>query len=292
MNDKKIITEPTVENSPYLYSGDDKDAISFWFKKQDNNNVLIPVTFTGRKNVHYLLKKYCLVDDSSPIAGSMFFFLYMLTIPISFAISIFLSINMAQLVLDIVEEIFNTSDILFFVLSATTYLIFGLIPILIIDLIYDKGIYFIGEALFNDKYKFSKEDRKKISQDTFLLLSPQMPITLIENAVKINKQVNKIFSFDDDIIEHVDTTELQYYYDDYMRLLAFVSTNHDNISNDLMQKYLKEIKEKTIQLNDIIQEIISLEKEYDENFEQIEKYKLKLQQEMLDDDALRAHYVE
>ena len=46
-----------------------------------------------------------------------------------------------------------------------------------------------------------------------------------------------------------------------------------------------------MQLSDIIQEIISLEKEYDENFEQIEKYKLKLQQEMLDDDALRAYYV-
>lgn len=206
MNDKKIITEPTVENSPYLYSGDDKDAISFWFKKQDNNNVLIPVTFTGRKNVHYLLKKYCLVDDSSPIAGSMFFFLYILTIPISFAISMFLSINIAQLLLDTVEENFSTNDILFFVLSATIYLIFGLLPILIIDLIYDKGTNFIDESLFNDKYKFDKNDRKKISQDTFLLLSPQMPITLIENAMKINKQVNTIFSFDDDIIEHVDTT--------------------------------------------------------------------------------------
>ena len=212
--------------------------------------------------------------------------------PITFAISIFLSINIAQLLLDTVEENFSTNDILFFVLSATIYLIFGLLPIFIIDLIYDKGIIFIGELLFNNKYKFEKDDRKKTFQDTFLLLSPQMPITLIDNAVKINKQINKIFSFDDDIIEHVDTTELQYYYDDYMRLLSFVSTNHDNISNDLMQKYLKEIKEKTMQLSDIIQEIISLEKEYDENFEQIEKYKLQLQQEMLDDDALRAHYVE
>ena len=291
MNDKKIITDPTVENSQYLYSGGDKKVMSYWFKKQDDN-IFMPVTFTGRKNVHYLSKKYCLIDDSSPLTESMFFFLYILTIPISFAISMFLSINIAQLLLDTVEENFSTNDILFFVLSATTYLIFGLLPIFIIDLIYDKGIIFIGELLFNNKYKFEKNDRKKTSQDTFLVLSPQMPITLIENAQKINKQIDKIFSFDDDVIKHIDTTELQYYYDDYMRLLAFVSTNHDNISNDLMQKYLKEIKEKTIQLNDIIQEIISLEKEYDENFEQIEKYKLKLQQEMLDDDALRAHYVE
>lgn len=33
MNDKKIITEPTVENSPYLYSGGDKKVMSYWFKK-------------------------------------------------------------------------------------------------------------------------------------------------------------------------------------------------------------------------------------------------------------------
>lgn len=292
MSNKKIITEPTVENSPYLYSGGDKDAISFWFKKQDNNNVLIPTTFNGRKNVHYLSKKYCLIDDFPPVMRGILLFLYILTMPISFGILVFLSFNISQLLLDIVKENFNISDTLMIILSVPIHCIFALIPVLTTYLMYGKGTNVIDKALFNDKFKFRRKDRKRIYQDTFLLLSPQMPITLIENAMKINKQVNTIFSFDDDIIEHVDTTELQYYYDDYMRLLSFVSTNHDNISNDLMQRYLNKIKEKTIQLNNIIQEIISLEKQYDENLDQIEKYKLKLQQEMLDDDALRAHYVE
>ena len=291
MSNKKIISKPTIENSPYLYSGGDKKIMSYWFKKQDDNTFM-PVTFNGRKNVDYLSRKYCLIADSPPIVESMFFFLYILTMPITFAISMFLSLSIAYFLVETLKENYTINDPILFVLIVTTYLLFALIPIFIVYLIYDKGTNFIDESLFNDKYKFDKNDRKRISQDTFLLLSPQMPITLIDNAVKINKQVNKIFSFDDDIIEHVDTTELQYYYDDYMRLLSFVSTNHDNISNDLMQKYLSKIKEKTIQLNNLIQEIISLEKEYDENFEQIEKYKLKLQQEMLDDDALRAHYVE
>ena len=291
MNNKQIITEPTIGNSPYLYSGGDKKVISFWFKKQDDN-IFMPVTFTGRKNVDYLSKKYCLIDDSSPIVESMFFFLYILTMPITFAISMFLSLNIAYFLVETLKENYTINDPILFVLIVTTYLLFALIPIFIVYLIYDKGTNFIDESLFNDKYKFDKNDRKRISQDTFLLLSPQMPITLIENAQKINKQIDKIFSFDDDTINHVDTTELQYYYDDYMRLLSFVSTNHNNISNDLMQKYLSKIKEKTIQLNNIIQEIISLEKQYDENLDQIEKYKLKLQQKMLDDDALRAYYVE
>ena len=291
MNNKQIITEPTIGNSPYLYSGGDKKVISFWFKKQDDN-IFMPVTFTGRKNVDYLLRKYYLIDDFPPVMRGILLFLYILTMPISFGILVFLSFNISQLLLDIVKENFNISDTLMIILSVPIHCIFALIPVLTTYLMYGKGTNVIDKALFNDKFKFRRKDRKRISQDTFLLLSPQMPITLIENAMKINKQVNTIFSFDDDIIEHVDTTELQYYYDDYMRLLSFVSTNHDNISNDLMQRYLNKIKEKTIQLNNIIQEIISLEKQYNENLDQIEKYKLKLQQEMLDDDALRAYYVE
>lgn len=291
MSNKQIISKPTIENSPYLYSGGDKKVMSYWFKKQDDNTFM-PITFNGKKNTHYLSKKYCLIADSPFIVESMFFFLYILTMPITCAISIFLSLDIAHFLIENLKENYTITDPILFALIDTTYLIFALIPIFIVYLIYDKGTNFIDESLFNDKYKFDKKDRNRISQDTFLLISPQMPITLIENAVKINKQIDKIFSFDDDTIEHVDTTELQYYYDDYMRLLSFVSTNHDNISNDLMQRYLNKIKEKTIQLNNIIQEIISLEKQYDENLDQIEKYKLKLQQEMLDDDALRAHYVE
>ena len=291
MSNKKIISKPTIENSPYLYSGGDKKVMSYWFKKQDDN-IFMPITFNSRKNVDYLSRKYYLIADSPPIVESMFFFLYILTMPITFAISMFLSLSIAYFLVETLKEIYTINDPILFVLIDTTYLLFALIPIFIVYLIYDKGTKFIDESLFNDKYKFDKNDRKRISQDTFLLLSPQMPITLIENAQKINKQIDKIFSFDDDTINHVDTTELQYYYDDYMRLLSFVSTNHDNISNDLMQKYLSKIKEKTIQLNNIIQEIISLEKQYDENLDQIEKYKLKLQQEMLDDDALRTYYVE
>ena len=291
MSNKKIISKPTIENSPYLYSGGDKKVMSYWFKKQDDNTFM-PVTFTGRKNVNYLSKKYCLISDSPFIVESLFFLLYILTMPITFAISMFLSLSIAHFLVETLKENYTISDPILFTLIDTTYLLFALIPIFIVYLIYDKGTNFIDESLFNDKYKFNKNDRKRISQDTFLLLSPQMPITLIENAQKINKQIDKIFSFDEDTIEHVDTTELQYYYDDYMRLLSFVSTNHDNISNDLMQKYLSKIKEKTIQLNNLIQEIISLEEQYDENLDQIEKYKLKLQQEMLDNDALRTYYVE
>ena len=90
----------------------------------------------------------------------------------------------------------------------------------------------------------------------------------------------------------MDTTELQYYYDDYMKLLTFVSTNYNNISDDLLCKYLNEIEEKSIKVINLTQEMMKFEEEYSQELEKIRKDKEKLKQEMLDDDALRAYYVE
>lgn len=90
----------------------------------------------------------------------------------------------------------------------------------------------------------------------------------------------------------MDTDELQSYYDDYMQLLTFVSTNHNKISDDLLCKYLNEIDEKSIKVINLAQEIMKLEKDYSQELEKITKNKEKLEQEMLDDDALRAYYVE
>ena len=152
--------------------------------------------------------------------------------------------------------------------------------------------FYLEDRLKENKYNLSKNDREKISQDNFLLISQELPQSLIDNAKSTNKQINKVFSFDDDIIKQVDTTELQYYYDDYMKLLTFISTNHDNISDDLLDKYLKSIEEKSTKVINLAQETVQFEEEYSQELEKIIENKEKLKQEMLDNDALRVYYVE
>lgn len=87
-------------------------------------------------------------------------------------------------------------------------------------------------------------------------------------------------------------TDLQYHYDDYMRLLTFVVTNHESISDELLEKYLDTIDEKSKKVMTLAEDTIKFEEEYVKELDKIVENKKKLEQKMLDDDALRAYYVE
>lgn len=86
-------------------------------------------------------------------------------------------------------------------------------------------------------------------------------------------------------------TDLQYHYDDYMRLLTFVVTNHESISDELLEKYLDTIDEKSKKVMTLAEDTIKFEEEYVKELDKIVENKKKLEQKMLDD-ALRAYYVE
>ena len=148
------------------------------------------------------------------------------------------------------------------------------------------------EKVNENKYKFNSNDKKQLTDYTFLLIPKKLPTYLIENVKNINREINVIFSFEENIIEHVGMTDLQYHYDDYMNLLSFVVTNYDSISDELMQKYLDTIEDKSKKVMNLVQETIKFEKEYSQELEKIAENKEKLEQKMLDDDALRAYYVE
>ena len=189
------------------------------------------------------------------------------------------------------ELLLPNNDIVSFIIKSIIFLftllvsLFGSISSIIIWL-------YLGDRVKENKYNLDKNDREKISQNNFLLISQELPQSLIENAENINKHINKIFSFNDNIIENVDMTDLQYHYDDYMRLLTFVVTNHESISDELLEKYLDGIDEKSKKVMTLVEDTIKLEEEYTQELEKIRKDKEKLKQEMLDDDALRAYYVE
>ena len=55
---------------------------------------------------------------------------------------------------------------------------------------------------------------------------------------------------------------------------------------------MNEIEEKSIKVINLAQEMVKIEEEYSQELEKIIKDKEQLQQEMLDNDALRVYYVE
>ena len=290
MSNKQIITDPTIKISPYLYSGDSNKVLLSWVYEKDDT-IIMPVSLTGRKNIKELSKKY---HNSSYKSSSKLKFIEEvldLFSKLSLGFSIISPFLILILLAEKVEHLLPENNVDSFVIVSMIYLFLILISLSggILSILIN---CFLEERLKENKYNLDKSDREKISQDNFLLISQESPQSLIENAKNTNKYINKIFSFDDNFIKHMDTTELQYYYDDYMRLLTFVSTNHDKISDDLLYKYLNEIEEKSIKVINLAQEMVKIEEEYSQELEKIIKDKEQLQQEMLDNDALRVYYVE
>ena len=290
MSNKQIITDPTIKISPYLYSGDSNKVLLSWIYEKDDT-IIMPVSLTGRKNIKELYKKYH--NSSYKSSAKLEFIEDVLDLfsKLSLVFSIISPFLILILLAEKVEHLLPENNVDSFVIVSMIYLFLifisfsGAILSILINI-------FLEERLKENKYNLDKSDREKISQDNFLLISQESPQSLIENAKNTNKYINKIFSFDDNFIKHMDTTELQYYYDDYMRLLTFVSTNHDKISDDLLYKYLNEIEEKSIKVINLAQEMVKIEEEYSQELEKIIKDKEQLQQEMLDNDALRVYYVE
>ena len=290
MSDKQIISKPTIENSPYLYSGGDNKVLLSWvYNKEDN--IIMPVSFTGRKNITELSKKYHNSSCKSSSKVDSIKEILDITFIMSFLINSMLSFFILAFSFEKLGPLLPNNDIVSFIIKSIIFL-FVLLQLVVGDILCIVIWLYLDDRVKENKYNLDKSDREKISQDNFLLISQELPQSLIENAKNTNKQVNKVFSFEDDIIKHVDTTELQYHYDDYMKLLTFVSTNHDNISDILLDKYLNEIEEKSIKVINLAQEMVKLEEEYSQELEKIIKDKEKLKQEMLDDDALRVYYVE
>ena len=289
-NKKKIVSKPTIENSSYLYSGDSNKVLLSWIYEKENNTIL-PVSLTGRKNIKELSEKY---HNSSCKSSSKLEFIediLFMFLMVSFFSSYIIPFVIFTLSTEKLELLLPNNDIVSFIIKSIIFLftllvsLFGSLSSIIIWL-------YLGDRVKENKYNLDKNDREKISQNNFLLISQELPQSLIENAENINKHINKIFSFNDNIIEHVDMTDLQYHYDDYMRLLTFVVTNHESISDELLEKYLDGVDEKSKKVMTLVEDTIKLEEEYTQELEKIRKDKEKLKQEMLDDDALRAYYVE
>ena len=78
-NKKKIISKPTIENSPHLYPGDSNKVVAAWLYGQ-NKNTIMPINFSGRKNITRLSKKYHGdTAPNTPFSNKIYFTVYQIS---------------------------------------------------------------------------------------------------------------------------------------------------------------------------------------------------------------------
>ena len=295
MTSKKIIKEFNPENSSYLHHGDDNDIISSWITEKDQeelqNSIFTPINFNDLENIHSLRKEYSQNNLKTPLSRK------------------FVSkIGDKELNIEDIDIISATTCLAFSSLSIPLILVFynyinifdinnhflSLISCIITFIIIVTSSFYItvrfceknNTILNEEKYNLTKNTRKQLHNNIFL----KLPINTTHNIKNthniIMSKINQIFSYDVDILNTIDFYDLKNSYNEYVQLLTFMVINEDNISFKLYVDYTEHLKELSQELNQEIDNILTIIKMKKDFVDNNEKEISEINQELLDNDAL------
>ena len=298
---KKIIENPTPESSPSLYYGDNDSVINLLFFIENFNPRLIntiknkhkhaysPVSFDDIKIIRNIKEKYRSMRPKMSWRSKFCdFFAYSQNglRYIFFYLLIFIIESFITLI--IIKSLYS------FINNEFLMIVLGIIMIVILAFCMCSSWIFIDDKIteFNNlprnmKYniKFHKKDKKLLKDKIFLDTSRY---DKQEKHLYVMKKINDVFNYieDTDHSDSIDLYELKNLYNEYMRLLSFMLTNKDNISQELYDNYdqqLEELSQNIIKESNNIITLINVKNNYmKKNKEELDN----LIQEILDNDAM------
>lgn len=298
---KKIIENPTPESSPSLYYGDNDSVINLLFFIENFNPRLIntiknkhkhaysPVSFDDIKIIRNIKEKYRSMRPKMSWRSKFCdFFAYSQNglRYIFFYLLIFIIESFITLI--IIKSLYS------FINNEFLMIVLGIIMIVILAFCMCSSWIFIDDKIteFNNlprnmKYniKFHKKDKKLLKDKIFLDTSRY---DKQEKHLYVMKKINDVFNYieDTDHSDSIDLYELKNLYNEYMRLLSFMLTNKDNISQELYDNYdqqLEELSQNIIKESNNIITLINDKNNYmKKNKEELDN----INQEILDNDAM------
>lgn len=301
MSNKKIVRNPTPESSPSLYYGDNYSVVNLLFFTENFDPRLIntiknkhkqsfsPVYFQDISTVRNIKEKYRSMKPKMSWSGRFCDFFaysqnglrYILLFLLIFIIEAFITLFIIRRLYD-----FINNDSLMIVLD--------IIIIVVLAFCISSSWFYVDDKItyFNNlprsmKYhiKFHKKDNKLLKDKIFLNTARY---DKQEKHLNIMKKINDVFNYieDTDHSDSIDIYELKNLYNEYMRLLSFMLTNKDNISQELYDNYnkqLEELSQNIIKETDNIITIINDKNNYmRKNKEELDD----INQEILDNDAM------
>ena len=268
MSAKKIVKEPTPESSPFLYYGDDNNVIENFDPRigSDINQSFSPVSFDDIKLVDILTEKYRDVFPNS--------FLF----PKFFNNRKFIkSVPVLSIILFFVAFAFTLINISFFMSTATKihnyfensvleYILSAIVGAMIFTIIGIIWLYYstIPHCYFEYNFVFKENDKELLQNKVFLDISSYKERKNHKKTIKsIVKAVNHIENTNRS--DSIDLYELKNIYNEYMRLLSFMLTNKDNISQELYDDYNQQLKELSQKIKKEYNNIIMQKEKHVEN---------------------------
>ena len=284
MTSKKIIKEFNPENSSYLHHGDDNDIISSWITEKDQeelqNSIFTPINFNDLENIHSLRKEYSQNNLKTPLSRK--FVKEIIGKELDFVDALlYAGFPLWTISFLLINNLYNYigNDFIYSIVNIIT-LFFILIGITVIFPEDSKSVY------NEEKYNLTKNVRKQLHNNIFLKLPINTTYSIKNTHNNIMSKINQIFSYDEDILNTIDFYDLKKSYNEYVQLLTFIVINEDNISFKLYEDYTKYLEELSQELNQEIDNILTIIKMKKDFVDNNEKEISEINQELLDNDAL------
>lgn len=150
----------------------------------------------------------------------------------------------------------------------------------------------IEDSISGKKRLFSTEEKKALDSIEVIDLGATINGDVKEMHYSFLNSVKDIFVLDKDTLQHIDLFPVEQQYDKYMSLYSFLIANQHSISQDLLEKYIKQLEDTAEKFNLEVQDVLDLAQKYDKDIEKAQLEQKQLKQKMIDEDAQRTVPVE
>lgn len=293
MTSKKIVKEFTPENSSYLHHGDDNDIISSWITtknpEESQNTIFTPLNFNDLENIYSLRKEYSQNNLEKPLSRKIVSKIGDKELDTETILSgtclVFTPLLLLLMFISssYIDNTFNIgNDFLLMIVCIITFIIMVFFFSCIVIGLCEMN----NTILIQEKYDLTKNTRKQLHNNIFLKLPIVTSYRFKNTHNNLMNKINRVFSYDENVLDTIDFYDLENSYNEYVQLLTFITINEDNISFKLYDEYRQYLEELSLELNKEIDDILTIIKMKKEFVYKNEKEISNLNQEILDNDAL------
>lgn len=294
--DKEVISSPDSKNCSDIYPASSNEVINNLIMRNDNQEIsFFPTTFQGLSYIDDLVRNY--KRNGISIKNKTSRKISIATFKVARVIA-----SLIALILFVVMVV--CAELLFFhhfSYSATKLgkFVIGLsIGSLMIYLAMKSMVNIndiemkIEDNITGDKKLFSSKEEKTLDSIEVIDLNATINNDTEEIHHYFLNSVKDIFVLNKDTLQHIDLFPVAQQYDKYMSLYSFLIANQHSISQDLSEKYIRQLEAVAEKFNLEVQDVLDLAEKYDKDIEKAQLEKKQLKQKMIDEDALRIVPVE
>lgn len=293
---KEVISSPNSTNCPDIYLASSNEVISNLIMNNDNQEIsFFPTTFQGLSYIDNLVREYkrngISFKNKTSRTMSIAAFKVACVVASVIALILFVAAVVCAELLFFHHFSYSSTRLGEFVIGLSIGLLMIYLAIKSMGNINDIEMK-IEDSITGDKKLFSAEEEKILDSIEVIDLNATINGNIEKMHYSFLNSVKDIFVLNKDTLQHIDLFPVAQQYDRYMSLYSFLIANQHSISQDLLEKYIKQLEATAEKFNLEVQDVLSLAEKYEKDIEKAQLEKKQMKQKMIDEDAQRTVPVE